>query len=278
MSSREERDRNGDEVTAFDVCLYDLDGGYCPPGLSAPVGGSEVELHQLARMFQSAGLQTALVLGRNAVHYVKARTLIYWRQVEDVPWCEHAHAIVRATDDPQRHFTQARSLRTVCVSAWQAEKFWSPTIVIPPPLGAHVYSAKHEPVAGRWIYASAANKGIKDTLEAWRAKPRGSELVVTTTGYDEPDDGLCKAYGATWLGRLSPLRMVEEISRCEGMFYRNRAPETFGVSTAIAVALGLDLDVECVHDGGPCGLGESSRVGADLSEETIMKRWREILK
>ena len=44
---------------------------------------------------------------------------------------------------------------------------------------------------------------------------------------------------------------------------------------AFAVALGLELDIECVgHD--VCGLAES-RLPQDLSEGTIVKRWIEVL-
>jgi hypothetical protein len=147
--------------------------------------------------------------------------------------------------------------------------------VIPPPLGAHVTLGRHAFVHGRWIYASAANKGIKETLAAWRACPRGRELVVTTTGYDEPDPGLCEEYGAKWLGRMSPIEMVDTIGSCEGMFYRNKAAETWGVTTAIAVALGLELDIECVgHE--VCGLSES-RIPGDWSEKATVNRWLEIL-
>lgn len=262
----------------IDVVIYDLDGGYCPPGLSAPVGGSEVELHQLAQMLGRAGLEVALVLGKQAPDFQlgACKTLIYWRQVENVSWCQPARRIVRATDDPQRHCSQVDGLLTVCVSKWQAEKFWTPTRVVYPVLGDHVATCRsgYARWRGRWIYASAANKGARETAMAWLEKPRGDELWMTTTGYDEPPMDI---FGPSikWLGRLTPCQMIDAMSRCGGMFYRNRAPETFGVTTAIAVALGLELDIVCVgHE--VCGLAES-RVPQDLSESNYVRQWQEIL-
>lgn len=260
----------------IDVVLYDLDGGYCPPNLDAPVGGSEVELHQLARMLREAGLSVELVLGRFASpHHIECRTMIFWRQVEPTPWCNFKRAIIRSTDALGEGLVQPHM--TVCVSKWQAARFGSQTIVIPPALGDHVYSTPKPRVYFRhvWVYASAANKGLKETLSAWSEKPRGKSLRVTTTGYDDPDPDTRLPARVTWLGRLTPLEMVTEMASCTGMFYRNAAPETFGVTTAIAVALGLELDIKCVgHD--TCGLAES-RIPQDLTEKTMVKRWLEIL-
>ena len=259
----------------IDVILYDLDRAYCPPGLSAPVGGSEVELYQLADAFRRAGLKTELVLGRPDHGMGPCRVLIFWRQVEPVNWCTPSRRIVRATDNIVDGYHQEDGLLTVCVSKWQAAKFSTPTAVVPPMLGAHVDVVRTDRHEDHWIYAAAANKGILETLQAWRKNPRGPSLVVTTTGYDDPPAGLCEEYGAMWLGRMNPVRLACAIGMARGMYYRNAAPETFGVTTAIAVRLGLELDIECVgHDA--CGLAES-RVPQDLSEATIVKRWLEVL-
>lgn len=266
----------------IDIILYDLDGAYCPPNLSAPVGGSEVELYQLHEAFNRAGLSCKLITRRldpadGFVGY--CRRFVYWRQYEDVEWASAGAVYIRATDAKPDGFKAP--VTTICVSQWQARAFASPTLVVPPMLGNHVHRVPYTDDLRRpnaWCYASAANKGIVETLEAWRKKPRG-ELYVATTGYDDPPKGLCQSYadvGVFEVGRLSPRVMVDWMALMRGMYYRNVAPETFGVTTAIAVKLGLELDIECVgHEA--CGLAES-RVPQDLSEETTVKRWVEALR
>jgi hypothetical protein len=270
----------------IDIILYDLDGAYCPPNLSAPVGGSEVELYQLHEAFNRAGIRCELITKRpdafgGKLPIVACKRLIYWRQVEPAPWCDADGECVRATDAKPDGYEEQRGLTTVCVSKWQASAFKTPTMVIPPMLGPHVALAAGS--GTRWVsnigwaYASAANKGLAETLRAWRASEHydRAPLYVTTTGYDEPEPGACEEHGAIWLGKLSPVSMVRMLSQVRGMFYRNVAPETFGVTTAIAVKLGLELDIECVgHEA--CGLAES-RVPQDLSEATVVKRWMEVL-
>jgi hypothetical protein len=254
----------------IDVILYDLDGAYCPPNLSAPVGGSEVELYQLADAFRRAGLDTRLVLKRPTEPLGYCRRFIFWRQVETVDWATAGAWYVRSTDAQPDGFRQRDELTTVCVSRWQAKAFATPTIVVPPMLGGHIASAVALPSTRAWVYASAANKGVRETVEAWRKAPRGSTLYLMTTGYDDVPTGL-EGDGVVVLGRLPPRLMTVAMSVCRGMYYRNVAPETFGVTTAIAVKLGLELDIECVgHEA--CGLAES-RVPQDLSEATIINRW-----
>ncbi len=270
-----------------DIILYDLDEAYCPPNLSAPVGGSEVELYQLHEAFNRAGLKCLLWTARPDIPITKpivaCRRFVYWRQVEPIFWARsEATPIVRATDAKPDGYRETGDLTTVCVSKWQARAFASPTMVIPPMLGEHVArlpgSGSRWLSRDGWMYASAANKGLLETLRAWRASERygRAALYVTTTGYDEPEAGVCENYGAIWLGKLSPIDMVHGLSQVRGMFYRNVAPETFGCTTAIAVKLGLELDIECVgHES--CGLAES-RVPQDLSEATTVKRWIEALR
>lgn len=270
----------------IDVILYDLDGAVCPPNLSAPVGGSEVELYQLHEAFNRAGLKCELITKRpdafgGKLPVVDCRRLVYWRQVEEAPWCySETEPVIRATDAKPDDFRAPHV--TICVSQWQARAFKTPTIVIPPMLGAHVKRtwAPYPDPGSHWVYASAANKGVRETVQAWIKKPRGQVLYLMTTGYDfvPPDVMTDEAYaaGVVNLGKVAPRGMVDIMSACRGMFYRNCAPETFGVTTAIAVKLGLELDIECVgHEA--CGLAES-RVPQDLSEETTVKRWVEALR
>ncbi len=260
------------DVVIWDPYGYQVD-------LNRPCGGSEVEREQLVVMLRKAGLDVCLFTGavQPDAWPIDCKVLLYWREVEPAPWCRPLRELVRATDDPGCTIMPADGLTRVCVSEWQARRFETPTFVIPPALGDHVYNATmvwdHPP---RWIYASAANKGLVATLRAWKDAPREGTLVVTTTGYDEPAPGECEYFGARWLGRLNPVELVNAIAQSQGMFYRNTAPETFGVTTAIARVMGLMLDIECVgHE--PCGLVEAQSSRQDLREDTIMKRWLEIL-
>jgi hypothetical protein len=155
--------------------------------------------------------------------------------------------------------------------------------VIRPILGDHVRALKGtRKERGRFIYPTATNKGLAATLAAWQRErylvanvERFGELVVSSSGYDEPGPGQCEAAGARWLGKRSPEELALEIARSEGIFYVNTAPESFGMTVAIGRELGCILRVSC-EGHGYCGLRESRTV-LDLTPKTIAKQWIQFL-
>lgn len=263
------------EGVMLDVILYDTVGS--PIDMSKPQGGCETSLVLLRDALIAQGLTCEIV--REDV-YTQCGALVIVRYTPAPKKIRARRTVVYSVDVPDARYDQHARLPHVVISKYHASLFppgWD-TEVIYSILGEHVYEAAARPnssVPGRYIYASAANKGLLETLQAWKAKPAGSELWVTTTGYDEPPRGLCEHYGARWVGRHPPKDMVDLMAGCEGMFYRNVAPETLGVTTCIARELGLKFDVECVGHS-PCALTEAMSP-IDQRAGTIGKQWAEYL-
>lgn len=89
----------------------------------------------------------------------------------------------------------------------------------------------------RYVYGSAAMKGLAPTLELWRELKREksyhwkrAELVVCSPGYDAIDPKLlegCK--DVTIQHGLSPMGMQALLSASDGVFMVSTFPETFGI-------------------------------------------------
>lgn len=189
---------------------------------------------------------------------------------------------VQANDpraDPGR-WTHLKSVPMVCVSQWQAGLFLDlgheVVAVIPAAIDDDVYDApppaKHR---GRFVCLSAWNKGTPETLEAWsrlREKLPGCQLLIGSP-YSHPDDAedRCRAAGARWIGTLTPLAVRCELAVAEAVWRVCVAPETFGVTDALAEALGCKVYMRCCN-----GLGASGEVlgsqGVVESEEYFFAR------
>lgn len=263
----------------IDVIIYDTVGG--PIDMSKPQGGCETSLVLLRDALIGQGL-TCEIMHRDEP--AECRALVICRYTPRPKLIAAQRTVVYSVDMPDTRYDQHRGLPIVCISQFHALQFagrhpgFNDLTVIYSILGDHVYEAAARRTMyerGRWIYASAANKGLFETLQAWKEKPAGKELWVTTTGYDEPPKGLCEWYGAKWVGRHAPADMVDLMSGCEGLFYRNVAPETLGVTTCIARELGLKFDVKCVgHES--CSLTEAMSP-IDQRASVIGKAWAEYL-
>jgi hypothetical protein len=153
----------------------------------------------------------------------------------------------------------------VCISQWQADgfPFAKRKTVITPILEKP--RAGLEKIQGQFIYASAAMKGLPTTLWWWRhlheAHPEamgGTELVVTTPGYDEPDlDDIDRTPYARWLGVLPPAEARDAIAQSEGLFYASTMQETFCAIAAVAEAAQTRTHILCLR--GRAGLDEALR-------------------
>jgi hypothetical protein len=206
----------------------------------------------------------ALIVNRYSPipHNIHAKRTVVW-----------AHEFGDARHDIHRGQT------FVCVSHHQAKSFahLGRTVVIPPMLGRHVARVS-PPVLGLWVYASAEDKGLDDSLAAWQREPPAgaSRLLVCTRDYD-PGESVkerCATAGAVWLPPRSPDGMVALLSACEGLWYHERAAEAFSVTLAIARHLGLKINHRHVGHSS-CGVDEAFT--ADMSPETVCRQWEEVL-
>jgi hypothetical protein len=261
----------------LDVVLFDAIG--MPLDLSTPMGGSEMQLVLLAGALRDAGLTVEVA---RIDRTMQTRALLVQRYSPLPRHVETKRVVVMAHDMPDERYEQHLGREVVCVSDYQREAFeaqgYGACRVIRPVLGDHVSDhvkvLDRAPMPDRWIYPTAANKGLEATLRAWAERPRPGELVVTWAyGADAPE--LDDVKGVRWLGKRSPLELVGEMAKSEGLFYRNTAPECFPMTVAIARALGLTLDVECVGHA-RCGVQEAL-LGNDLSAKTIAAQWIDLL-
>ena len=104
----------------------------------------------------------------------------------------------------------------------------------------------------RFIYASAAIKGLRETLEMWstlaKDLPYEARLFVTNPGYDMADLPKSWPEKVVQLGVLPSSRAVASVmATCAGLFYVNTFPETLCMTGVMAEALGLRLHVLCKH-------------------------------
>lgn len=269
-------------TTLYDVIIYDSVGSAID--WSRPLGGTEAGHVLLASALRDEGLSVR-VMRTDEQADCRALILSRWSRMPSL--VTFNRAIVMAHDLWRREYLNNHDLDVVCVSDFQRRSFdfglrWAleehdiPRIdVIRPILGDHVRRLKSiHKVAGRWIYPTAANKGLKATLRLWRELKGQNgfrELIVTSSGYDEPPPGICAYAGAEWIGPSSPEDLALQIARSEGLFYVNTAPECFPMTVAIARELGCTMSVRCEgHDA--CGIAEALEEH-DLRPATIARSW-----
>jgi glycosyltransferase involved in cell wall biosynthesis len=201
------------------------------------------------------------------------RVLIVARYSQ-VPTMRCGRLIVAASDAPGRahdhfapYFEERKNATLVALSAWQRSLFpasWKAE-VIPYILPERVYSHEAQADPHRFVYASAALKGLRETLAAWTELKEDpafvdAQLVVCTPGYDAVDEAALARAGVRFLGSLPFDRVVQEIASSAGLFYVNRFSETFCIVAALAEALRRRVHVLCLSDVG--GLRET--VGSPL--------------
>jgi tetratricopeptide (TPR) repeat protein len=263
----------------YDLCVWDTVGGaYTSESMAKASGGSEKEVVQLAEGLAKRGLNV-LCLNQTTVDRssrffnriddrdhegavrwenlswprpVRCKTLLVQRYstLPDPSQVLADRILVRATDVYGDYYKHA-ALTHLCVSNWQAKAFREaafPCVVIPAMLDDDYYElAKTPKVRGRFIFASAAMKGLNETLEKWADlemkhanEMAGCELHVTSPGYGD--------LGIVWdqralrnvkrIGALAPRDLAKYMATCEGLFYVNTFPETFCAVAAIAEAVG----------------------------------------
>jgi hypothetical protein len=212
---------------------------------------------------------TAFRDSRRTTEYksVRCKLAIISGSCKPPPWLHADRTVALVVHDPrpnpglcEHHLGKAT---LVCVSEWQASLFRAQgheCIVIPPMIEDYVYSAtmtRHK-VPNQYACLSAWNKGGPETMEAWNTLrewlPEGSRLVVGAP-YGNPNTPRYATYEAMgvdsgrndiqWLGLMTPGQVVDELARSEAVFRVNVAPETFGVTDAIAEAVGTRVHCLC---------------------------------
>jgi tetratricopeptide (TPR) repeat protein len=265
----------------YDVILFDSIG--MPYTGSTPehsgLGGSEFESILLAEGLARRGFrvlvlnQTLLPATEGGVEYANheaalsiafaCRVLILARYSQ-VPPVRFGRLVVAVSDMAGKshghlepYFAGVADATLVALSTWHRSLFpatWR-AAVIPYILPERVYSYEAKVNPHRFVYASAALKGLRETLAIWQELKRDpaladAELVVCTPGYDAVDEGALARAGVRFLGSLPFDKVVHEIASSAGMFYVNTFPETFCIVAALAEALGRRVHVLCVKGAG----------------------------
>jgi len=231
---------------------------------------------------------------------VECRTLLTARHSRIPTWIRAERIVTSAVDDPRScahtfNHLLGRSL-VVCLSEWMAglyRELGHTTVVVPSMLDDAIYDVKRSPKASGWVCVSAWNKGTAETLALWaEMKGKHPELGDLSVGtpYGAPADAAewCRAHGARWLGQLTPPQIVRALAGSEAVFRVCVAPETFGVTDAIAEAVGTRVHCLCTNGlGAACEVLESPYVTVDpvafehgvlnpahLTGEMTRKDWR----
>ena len=291
------------------------------------MGGSEFQaillLEELAKMGKSVIClnNTKEPLKINNVMYLphtsinqyefKCKNLIIHRS-SDIPKIAHRKAFLWVTDLNGPHnlkfynLFEQNKLELICLSEFQASLFpasWTKHVIyfiIPD----WVYDYEIPKEKAGYVYASSLMKGYGGTLEYWKYLKsqnllNGKQLNVCLPGYDNPSSDISMPiYDVNYLNTLPFKEVVATIANCEGMFYVNIMPETFGISVVLAEILQTTPYVLGLN-----GLGSlrevlnGSTITTDMKtfidyfkkekpqptkprqfkSEMVMKRWKKIL-
>jgi len=265
-------------MDSFDLLFYDTVGTEFNPDSvkNKALGGSEFVLWQLADEFGKRGLRIMLWFGRGqargekicgnvvyrygaATYPVNARHLFHHRYSDFAyePQNRWGRRWFFCSDFWGNHYEEvlntlkASLSGTICVSQWQASTFpcAGDCRILPNPIPAEAYESVEVPRDPNvFVYASAALKGLRSTLETWAAfrnkypELRETRLRVLSPGYDDPS--LAAAHeGVELVGAVPFPTLLDELRRAAGIFYVNDYPETFCIVAALAEACGARVHI-----------------------------------
>lgn len=264
-----------------DVIAYDTNAGWSPSlNESKGTGGFEVHMVQiaswLARQHYSVVVFSHFDGAEDGVVYLDSRKehgqwsckcLLICRSSPIPDFVLAERTIALQCDDPRpcpEKWSHLRGVVMTCVSHWQAGLFrdlgFQVMAVIPPMIQLPELSGVRPPRRrGRLVCMSAWNKGTDETLEAWgRVAPAMSNChFMVGSPYSHPADAAkrCEAVGAMWCGEVTPMTVRRWLATAEAVFRVNVAPETFGVTDALAEHLGAEVYMLCRN-----GFGASREV------------------
>lgn len=133
----------------------------------------------------------------------------------------------------------------ICVSQWQAKLFeplgWK-TIVIPNMIPDSVFSTDTSNKKKQFIYASAAWKGLPNTISIFnqlKNSPKFSDykLKILSPGYENFDGNHLSSNDIEWVGSVKFSEVVQNIAESEALLYYNTMAETFGIVPLLAAQL-----------------------------------------
>jgi hypothetical protein len=284
-------------MSTYDVVIFDDASSPFSPRLaeSKGLGGVEWTLMLLAQALAEDGL-SVLVLNKldgrwthqpicqagwlEYGHYSRAysekiscEALVVSRW-SAVPPVAHKRVVFSMHDIPASWmFARTRKwldegAPAVCVSTWLAGKIgelgrdWR-CPVIAPMLRDECYERgpKNPNV---FVYASAAVKGLPETIDTWECirehfpETHLTELYVATNGYDKPSDtDALRMYELAIrpLWQLPARAIIAALRNAAGLFFVNSYPETHGIICSTALALGCRTHVLTLDD--PAALPET---------------------
>jgi len=201
-------------------------------------------------------------------------------------------------------FESSNKFTIVCPSQWSRSLFpaeW-PVRVINNMIPDWVYSFKPTQPKKDFIYASAALKGLQETLIFWDHINKNhlisnTKLKILSPGYDTPDRSNFTQNSLSFLGALPFHRVVEEIANSKALFYVNNLPETFCIVAVLCEILGTPMHILTLRGDGalPETINTSCiyhdymrfikdvnnmttlRASKDYRISTIFKQWLQLL-
>ena len=304
-----------------DLVIWDTIGGTYDSRTvrEKATGGSEVEVVQLAEGLAARGYRVWCFNARDqewrspggvewrpcseakpGFRGLSTRCLLVQRYSTRPPFGffrndEPGTAFMRITDVAGEHYDAnvAAGLRIIAVSDWQARKMaeryraapnFEEGRVVPAMLPDSYYdlTSKVPRVRGRFLYASAAMKGLQATVDMWiRLKEthadamKHCELHVTSPGYGSVQlsrsaDRLAEC-GIGFLGDLTPDTLAMYMATCEGLFYVNTFAETFCAVAAIAEAVGCRVHILGAGPEGLAGIAEATTSALPVTDTRVFE-------
>lgn len=117
-----------------------------------------------------------------------------------------------------------------------------------------VYNYKIPENKSNYVYASSMMKGYESTYNYWIHIKNNYKFLenkylnVCLPGYDNPNFDLSdKNYNIDYLGTLTFKKVVETLSKAQGLFYINTMQETFCVTAVLAEILKTTPYILCLN-------------------------------
>lgn len=258
----------------FDVVIYDSIGLPYNGHTRSGIGGSEFAVQRLALALvkvnykvlvlnnvESLNVQVfdGVVYGScYCMNNIETTALLLQRCSVFPTNIDFENLVIQVHDMPggnehlDRFFRRSSLKATlVAISSWQRATYpmhWNSEI-IPALIPDEAYNTQYCKVPGKFIYASAAMKGLKETIARWKElRFSDSKLYVLSSGYDDP--GEFDDCSIIKLGTLSNTELWYHIGTSEGMFYVNTYPETFCVTAHLAEVFKTRTHILCLNGRG----------------------------
>ena len=193
---------------------------------------------------------------RDDLSPLQCRVLLTGRQSNIPAWIKAERVFTSCVDDPSNEphaYAHLRNRTTMIhLSEWQESLYEAlgheDGIVIPSMISDWITGPASK---SGWVCVNAWNKGTRETLDMWQhlrnSGFEGELRVGSPYGFPADAYDQCARAGAKWLGLLTPEKVVHELNRAEAVFRVCRAPETFGVTDAIAEVVGTRVHCLCTN-------------------------------